>query len=205
MTLKKYALQAGVALAVIWLIVKLSMGLLLSWPRLTAEFAGLPADYLFLGFPREDCARKVPAGERCPRRAVLVQKAELDSGRVGFSEDGEHVISSSLLTFSLREDQVRYLDKWRAALQAQGYSEGIWQSRGEGSAAVEIALELHEAANDRRERYVYRVRDGAVTSGTLAVMDPFSLMAVITGLAIPISILMWAVQRFHRKKRRSPA
>ena len=203
MTLKKYALQAGVALAVIWLIVKLSMGLLLSWPRLTAEFAGLPADYLFLGFPREDCARKVPAGERCPGRAVLGQKAELESGRVGFSEDGEQVISSSLLT--LREDQVRYLDHWRAALQAQGYSEGIWQSRGEGSAAVEIALELHEAANDRRERYVYRVRDGAVTSGTLAVMDPFSLMAVIMGLAIPISILMWTVRLFHRKKRRSLA
>lgn len=123
------------------------------------DYKDLPDRYLFLLFPKLPCA-----ADHCPDRVLLVEKKELDTGFVEYTDASGASQSVSLANLSLTptEQTKLLLLRPEATLAISGYSRLEWDQKVNKGGQHEIRLELKNSDHRRIEVFSYLVSGGKV-------------------------------------------
>lgn len=166
-------------------------------------YSELSTQYLFLLFPKRDCEQLRSAAEKCPDRAVLVAKEEIDSGMIRFSDaqDSQHMINATALEYVPAVNAEILLKNWYRVLpNVSDYSGADWKEVMLTSGTYEIRLALNDASHARKDQFVYFVKNGKVLGAKAkAVIGVFEL-ALLTCLALlAAGVIGYAILIQHRR------
>lgn len=124
------------------------------------DYKDLPDRYLFLVFPKVPCAAEL----HCPDRVLLVDKKELDTGLVEYTDasGASQTVSLANLSLTPTEQTKLLLHRPETTLSISGYSHLEWDQKVDKSGQREIRLELKDSKHGRIEVFSYLVSGGKV-------------------------------------------
>lgn len=138
-----------------------------------ADYKNLPTRYLFLLFPKVLCSSA--ATGFCVDRVILVEKSELDSGIITFSDSNgvDRTVALDSLSLLPTEETKTLLHNWEKAFKTAGYSNGTWEFVDTGSGVANVKLTLTDSKHLRRELYQYSIKNDRVIGGSEVTISPW--------------------------------